>query len=557
MVEIKKFYQASEPNRALRVENPEDHKYYIDFSSVRGGEIILEMKDNITLFSDDRSCALFTGHIGCGKSTELFRLKKDLEESGFHVVYFESSENLELTDVDIIDVMLAIAQQVTQSLAQLKVEEPKTFNRLLRGVAKVLQTEIELSAEGEIPGIGKIAANTEGKVSAEVNVPLVGKINASNQEGFSLVASGIGKITAKAKDDSKLRAKLSEYLGPQKTELLKAINQELLEPAIAKLKQQGKKGLVVIVDNLDRLDNRPKAFGTPQQEYLFVDQGEYLNKLGCHVVYTMPLALKFSNEYGNLTQRFDDDPKVLPMVQVKLPDGTDCQEGINLLRQTEFQSIEALLSAVQTAQDLKKALIKQNLPLEKYPTAAPALTLQIILDNIRERNQLTGHQNSVYRANFSPDGQRIVTASEDKTARIWDLSGKQITELQGHQDIIYNANFSPDGQRIVTASRDSTARIWRVDKNLDELLFRSCQWLNDYLVTHPEELLKLEICQDKPRLKAAATFLVEKGEKLAREGNIDEAVADFQTALKLQPDLQLNPQERARQLAKSSGLVKE
>ncbi len=333
MVDIRKFYQACEPNRALKVENPEDNKYYIDFSSVRGGEIILEMKENITLFSDDRSCALFTGHIGCGKSTELFRLKKDLEEEGFHVVYFESSENLELTDVDIIDVMLAITQQVSQSLAQLKVEEPKTLNRLLRGVAKILQTEIELSAEGEIPGIGKVVASTEGKVAAEVNVPLVGKINASNQEGFSLVASGIGKITAKAKNDSGLRAKLNQHLGPQKTELLKAINEEMLEPAIAKLKQQGKKGLVVIVDNLDRLDNRPKPFGTPQQEYLFVDQGEYLNKLGCHLVYTMPLALKFSNEYGNLLQRFDDDPKVLPMVQVKLQDGTDCEDGINLLRQ--------------------------------------------------------------------------------------------------------------------------------------------------------------------------------------------------------------------------------
>ncbi len=364
MVEIKKFYQASEPNRALKVENPEDHKYYIDFSSVRGGEIISEMKDHITIFSDDRSCALFTGHIGCGKSTELFRLKKDLEESGFHVVYFESSENLELTDVDIIDVMLAIAQQVTHSLAQLKVEEPKTFNRLLRGVAKVLQTEIELSAEGEIPGVGKVMASTEGKVSAEVNVPLVGKINASNQEGFSLVASGIGKITAKAKNDSGLRAKLSEYLGPKKIDLLKAINEELLEPAIAKLKQQGKKGLVVIVDNLDRLDNRPKPFGTPQQEYLFVDQGEYLNKLGCHVVYTMPLALKFSNEYGNLMQRFDDDPKVLPMVRVKLQDGTDCQQGINLLRQmvlarafpdlTENQRLEKIPEIFDTPDSLDR-----------------------------------------------------------------------------------------------------------------------------------------------------------------------------------------------------------
>jgi hypothetical protein len=57
-------------------------------------------------------------------------------------------------------------------------------------------------------------------------------------------------------------------------------------------------------------------------------------------------------------------------------------------------------------------------------------------------------------------------------------------------------------------------------------------------------LLKLEICQDKLRLKAAATFLIEKGERLVREGNTTEAVADFKTALKLQPDLQLNPEEK-------------
>jgi hypothetical protein len=115
--------------------------------------------------------------------------------------------------------------------------------------------------------------------------------------------------------------------------LLEAINQELLEPAIAKLKQQGKKGLVVIVDNLDRIDNRQKGWGRPQQEYLFVDQGECLTKLHCHLVYTMPLALKFSNDYGNLTQRFSEDPKVLPMVPVQLTDGSQCEAGMALLRQ--------------------------------------------------------------------------------------------------------------------------------------------------------------------------------------------------------------------------------
>ena len=68
----------------------------------------------------------------------------------------------------------------------------------------------------------------------------------------------------------------------------------------------------------------------------------------------------------------------------------------------------------------------------------------------------------MYSAAFSPDGKRIVTASDDKTARVWDAaSGKPIGEpLKGHEDLVWSAAFSPDGKRIVTASQDETARIW-------------------------------------------------------------------------------------------------
>jgi len=332
VLDVRNFFQATNPSKTLDVKNAEDRKLYIDFSAVRGGQIIEDLKQTITFFSPDSpTCVLFTGHIGCGKSTELLRLKQELEEDGFHVVYFESSEDLDMADVDIGDVLLAIARRISQSLDQMRLQEPRGFKELLRGAAKVLNTEIELAAEAEMPGVGKVAASTEGTFSATMGVPGLGQMSVSSESGVSL-ALGIGKITARAKNDSGLRQRLNQFLAPQKTKLLEVINRELIEPAIATLKQSGKRGLVVIVDNLDRVDSQPKSFGRPQQEYLFIDQSECLTKLRCHLVYTMPLALKFSNDYGMLTQRYEQ-PKVLPMVPIQWKDGSVCEQGMTLLRQ--------------------------------------------------------------------------------------------------------------------------------------------------------------------------------------------------------------------------------
>src|SRR5271165_2614964 len=74
---------------------------------------------------------------------------------------------------------------------------------------------------------------------------------------------------------------------------------------------------------------------------------------------------------------------------------------------------------------------------------------------------LSGHEDAVNSAAFSPDGSRIVTASTDKTARVWEAAtGTAVAVLSGHQATVKSAVFSPDGSRIVTASSDKTARLW-------------------------------------------------------------------------------------------------
>jgi hypothetical protein len=75
--------------------------------------------------------------------------------------------------------------------------------------------------------------------------------------------------------------------------------------------------------------------------------------------------------------------------------------------------------------------------------------------------QPLGHFEHVKWADFSPDGEQVVTASSDNTACIWNVrTGQRVVPPLQHARIVERAVFSPDGRRVVTASLDRTARIW-------------------------------------------------------------------------------------------------
>ncbi len=74
---------------------------------------------------------------------------------------------------------------------------------------------------------------------------------------------------------------------------------------------------------------------------------------------------------------------------------------------------------------------------------------------------LYGHTNYVYSVSYSPDGTRIVTGSNDGTAKVWDArTGTPLLELKGHTSGVSSVSYSPDGTRIVTGSGDKTAKVW-------------------------------------------------------------------------------------------------
>jgi WD40 repeat protein len=120
------------------------------------------------------------------------------------------------------------------------------------------------------------------------------------------------------------------------------------------------------------------------------------------------------------------------------------------------------------------------------------------------------HKDAVSSAGFSPDGQRVVTASEDNTVRVRDaVSGKPIGEPMKHENAVISAQFSPDGQRVVTASLDKTARLWDAasDKPIGEPMqheraVNSAQFSPDgqrvVTVSRGNTMRVWEVASDKP-----------------------------------------------------------
>jgi serine/threonine protein kinase/DNA-binding beta-propeller fold protein YncE len=77
--------------------------------------------------------------------------------------------------------------------------------------------------------------------------------------------------------------------------------------------------------------------------------------------------------------------------------------------------------------------------------------------------RFTGHARAVESVAVTPDGQYVVSGSDDKTVRLWELAtGQQVRRFTGHAGPVYSVAVTPDGKYVVSGSGDKTVRVWKL-----------------------------------------------------------------------------------------------
>ncbi len=269
---------------------PHEADLYVDLDEVRGSAGTRAMLANSIRMAQRATCHIFAGHRGCGKTTELKRLQGDLEsgDGKYFVVYCKIEEELDQNDLDFPDILLAIVRQLSNQLKhRRKIQlSASRFQQFFKSITKVLPTGLSF-------------------------------------DDFELDL-GILKVTGILKSSPATRKRIRDALEERTSSLIGDAN-DVIGEATLKLTKAGHAGLVIIVDDLDKMVLRPLGpnSGTNRGEDLFYHRQAHLRAFGCHVIYTMPIALAYSSVGPALSAHYDAPPSVIPMTRVFTPPGCD------------------------------------------------------------------------------------------------------------------------------------------------------------------------------------------------------------------------------------------
>ncbi|MDZ4858348.1 MAG: protein kinase [Candidatus Hydrogenedentes bacterium] len=180
-------------------------------------------------------------------------------------------------------------------------------------------------------------------------------------------------------------------------------------------------------------------------------------------------VLVTDSQSGAQLSEFDFTGEILNSVGVSLTTNefvASSDTGLAIVADIDTGNI--LLKLSHDNEPVKDAKFSPN--GERIATATSAGTVRIWERATGARLQVMKlHESSIYSVAFDPSGELIVTAAGDRTAAIAHAaSGERLATLRGHSNAILNAQFATLGKQIVTASLDGSVRIWGLERALEK-----------------------------------------------------------------------------------------
>jgi hypothetical protein len=286
---IKNFYNSCNPLKAALPSQ------FVDSDEARGScDITIQFHNNLKKTDKDFLCFLFTGHLGCGKSSELKHLTAKLKNpdpgistESYYPVYLNADDFIESYDAHPTDILLAILSAAASEFKETEIILKDNFLlKRLKELKNFLFREIKIKDEAEV-SLSVVTAKFNLLKSDPINRELVRK--------------------ALENDISSLKENIKQQFENARAELVK------------KKAPNGSKyrDFVLIIDNLEKI-NRVKNCkpGYESHRQLFIESASQLTGLGAHVVYTVPLQLVI-RDGSELEIRYGSDPFVLPMIKIE------------------------------------------------------------------------------------------------------------------------------------------------------------------------------------------------------------------------------------------------
>ncbi|MEN6303531.1 MAG: hypothetical protein ABFD96_12445 [Armatimonadia bacterium] len=293
--DIAEAYRRCDPGTPLRGTHLE--RWYVDCADARGvHDFLTRLANNVMRAGGDGSLEMgrpyahlaVSGHVGCGKSTDLRELQKCLEEERYAVVFVSTETEVSPEELDTEAIVLVTLQELVSQLEKRGVSlDAAKVHDVGRWFGEVIEEKTE-------------SKDAAAEISAQAGI--------GNSQLLKLLVGFRGYIRQATASKTTYKAEYRRYL----SSLLGNLN-DLFASARIELEKQDLKGPVLILDGPDKIKQREL------QREVFVEYGELLGGLQAHLIMTAPIDIVCSPDVDTM-RRWFNEPEILPSIQVDKPD---------------------------------------------------------------------------------------------------------------------------------------------------------------------------------------------------------------------------------------------